>query len=161
MIGYQYYRLCQSFGTLTKFMTKFMMQKRFLDFSDSLFYLYSLSCFCFNVLTDCTSILTAKSFDLSLTILLLIFFSFCELLTYPILALPIVWHLKPDTWHLLLVTCYLLPAPHPWWVFLSRSFTTFTGLKVMIGTSTNRVIQCAIEPFHKPGSSNAFSGRPI
>ena len=35
VIDYQFYRLCQSFGTLTKFM-KFMMQKRFLDFSDSL-----------------------------------------------------------------------------------------------------------------------------
>ena len=32
VIDYQIYRLCQSFGTLTKF----MMQKRFLDFSDSL-----------------------------------------------------------------------------------------------------------------------------
>ena len=31
VIDYQFYRLCQSFGTLTKF----MMQKRFLDFSDS------------------------------------------------------------------------------------------------------------------------------
>jgi len=32
VIDYQIYRLCQSFGTLTKF----MMQKQFLDFSDSL-----------------------------------------------------------------------------------------------------------------------------
>ena len=32
MIDYQIYRLCQSFGTLTKF----MMQKQFLDFSDRL-----------------------------------------------------------------------------------------------------------------------------
>ena len=33
MIDNQHYIICQSFGTLTKF----MMQKRFLDFSDSLF----------------------------------------------------------------------------------------------------------------------------
>jgi hypothetical protein len=32
VVDYQVYMLCQSFGTLTKF----MMQKRFLDFSDSL-----------------------------------------------------------------------------------------------------------------------------
>ena len=34
VIDYQVYKLFQSFGTLTKF----MMQKRFLDFSDSLFF---------------------------------------------------------------------------------------------------------------------------
>ena len=35
----------------------------------------------------------------------------------------------------------------------NKSNTVFTGLNVVIGTSTNCVFQLLIEPFHKPGSS--------
>ena len=39
--------------------------------------------------------------------------------------------------------------------------TVFTGLKVDNGTSTNIVFQLLMAPFHRPGSSNAFSSRPF
>ena len=42
----------------------------------------------------------------------------------------------------------------------NRSFTVFTGLKVSMGTSTKMVIQSAMAPFQRPGSSRAFSSRP-
>ena len=41
-----------------------------------------------------------------------------------------------------------------------RSFTVFTGLKVVRGTSTKMVFQLLMAPFHKPGSSRALSERP-
>ena len=47
-----------------------------------------------------------------------------------------------------------------WCASLSRSRTTFTGLKVSMGTSTKSVFQSDMEPFQRPGSSSALSSRP-
>jgi len=44
-----------------------------------------------------------------------------------------------------------------WCALRKRSSTVFTGLKVSRGTSTKTVFQNAIDPFHSPGSSSAFS----
>ena len=42
---------------------------------------------------------------------------------------------------------------HGWWAGRSRSKTVFTGLKVLAGSSTKRVCQPAMPPFHRPGRS--------
>ena len=42
----------------------------------------------------------------------------------------------------------------------NKSCTTFTGEKVVIGTSTSTVFQFAIAPFHNPGNSCARRSRP-
>ena len=47
-----------------------------------------------------------------------------------------------------------------WCCGRSKSCTTFTGEKVVIGTSTNMVFHFAIAPFHKPGNSCARSSLP-
>ena len=54
----------------------------------------------------------------------------------------------------------LLRATNYWCASLSRSRTTFTGLKVSTGTSIKAVSQSDIAPFHRPGSSSAFNSRP-
>ena len=46
------------------------------------------------------------------------------------------------------------------WVYFFKSKTVLMGWKVVRGTSTKRVIQCAMAPFQSPGSSIAFKGRP-
>src|SRR5512139_47260 len=43
----------------------------------------------------------------------------------------------------------------------NRSYTVFTGVNVLPGTSTSTVFQCAMDPFHNPGSSSAFKGLPF
>src|SRR5690554_6113270 len=48
-----------------------------------------------------------------------------------------------------------------WCSSRSKSFTVLTGLNVLMGTSTKIVFQSLIAPFHKPGSSKAFSGLPL
>ena len=48
-----------------------------------------------------------------------------------------------------------------WCCSLNKSFTVFTGLNVVRGTSTNTVFQSLIAPFHKPGSSSAFRSLPF
>ena len=48
-----------------------------------------------------------------------------------------------------------------WCWSLNKSFTVFTGLNVVRGTSTNTVFQSLMAPFHKPGSSSAFRSLPF
>src|SRR5574344_251775 len=48
-----------------------------------------------------------------------------------------------------------------YYAFFNKSLTVFTGLNVVIGTSTKIVFQSLIAPFHKPGSSNAFRSLPF
>lgn len=48
-----------------------------------------------------------------------------------------------------------------WCCSLSRSFTVFTGLNVVKGTSTKMVLQSLMAPFHNPGNSSAFSSLPF
>ena len=48
-----------------------------------------------------------------------------------------------------------------WCCSLNKSFTVFTGLNVVRGTSTNTVFQSLMAPFHKPGSSSAFRSLPF
>lgn len=43
--------------------------------------------------------------------------------------------------------------PYDWCSGRNKSWTTFTGENVEIGTSTNMVFQLAIAPFQRPGSS--------
>ena len=60
------------------------------------------------------------------------------------------------------VPCLLVLSPVSFYECdgFSRSLTVFTGLKVSMGTSTNTVIQSAMAPFQRPGSSKALSSRP-
>ena len=48
-----------------------------------------------------------------------------------------------------------------WCCSRNKSFTVFTGLKVIAGTSTKTVFQLLIAQFQRPGSSNAFSSFPF
>ena len=58
------------------------------------------------------------------------------------------------------LACQTICTGHYWCCGRSRSCTTFTGEKVVTGTSTKIVFQHAIAPFHNPGSSCARRSRP-
>ena len=55
----------------------------------------------------------------------------------------------------------ILSYKNYWCCSRNKSFTVFTGLKVLKGTSTKTVFQSLMEPFHKPGSSKAFKSFPF
>ena len=71
----------------------------------------------------------------------------------------------PASGFVLPASCFRLRASGPglaayWCCSRSRSWTTFTGEKVVMGTSTKTVFHLAMAPFHSPGSSCARRSRP-